>query len=515
MNIYAMEMFDSYHYLALFLLIFLIAKLVLIRSKNKNSPPTPFSLPLIGHLHLLKQPLYRTLQTLSLKYGPIFSLRLGFRSFVIISSPSFVKACFTKNDVVFANRPRIMAGDHLSYNYSSSVWAPYGDLWRGLRRFTTIEIFSQKSLHKFSYVREEEVCSIVRQLFKASNKGPQKVDLNHLIFLLTFNVTTRISVGKQLIGEEISSTVVGKQRLKEVKDLFFPAQSMTNLCDLFPVLRWIGYGGLEKNMIRLQRKRDEFLQGLIEKIRRKKIASLEEEITLVHRLLSAQESEPEFYSEDVIRSIVLIMFVAGTDTSANTIEWCISLLLNHPQVLQKLRNEIDSNVGHGRLVKESDLPKLPYLRCVIHETLRLYPIVPLLLPHFSSEDCTLGGYQIPQGTTLLVNAWAIHRDSNVWDEPNTFKPERFEEHHMLEGEREGNNFRFIPFGIGRRACPGEGMGIRTASLAVGTLLQCFDWERVGKELDMSQGYGITLFKSRPLEVVCSPRQIMIDLLSQL
>lgn len=209
------------------------------------------------------------------------------------------------------------------------------------------------------------------------------------------------------------------------------------------------------------------------------------------------------------------MFVAGTDTSANTIEWCISLLLNHPQVLQKLRNEIDSNVGHGRLVKESDLPKLPYLRCVIHETLRLYPIVPLLLPHFSSEDCTLGGYQIPQGTTLLVNAWAIHRDSNVWDEANTFKPERFEEHHMLEGEREGNNFRFIPFGIGRRACPGEGMGIRTASLAVATLLQCFDWERVGKELDMSQSYGITLFKSRPLEVVCSPRQIMIDLLSQL
>ena len=212
--------------------------------------------------------------------------------------------------------------------------------------------------------------------------------------------------------------------------------------------------------------------------------------------------------------LIQILFIAGTDTSMNTMEWAMSLLLNHPQVIEKLRKEIDCHVGHGRMLRESDLPKLPYLRCVINETLRLYPTAPMLLPHFSSEDCTVGGYHIPRGTTLMVNAWAIHRDPKVWDEPTKFKPERFEG--MIEGEREGFNFKFIPFGVGRRVCPGEGMGFRSVSLAVGTLIHCFDWERVGEELvDMAQDSGITLSKSRPLEAVCCPRRNMINLLSQL
>ncbi|PON54224.1 Cytochrome P450, E-class, group I [Parasponia andersonii] len=188
--------------------------------------------------------------------------------------------------------------------------------------------------------------------------------------------------------------------------------------------------------------------------------------------------------------------------------------VNHPQVLEKLRKEIDCHVGHGRLLRESDIPKLPYLRCVINETLRLYPIAPLLLPHLSSEGCTVGGYHSPRGTTLMVNAWATHRDPKVWDEPTRFKPERFEG--MIDGDREGFNFKFIPFRVGRRACPGEGMVFRTVSLAVGMLIHCFDWERVGRELvDMGQGFGITLSKNRPLEAVCYPRRTLIDLLTRL
>ena len=209
------------------------------------------------------------------------------------------------------------------------------------------------------------------------------------------------------------------------------------------------------------------------------------------------------------------MFVAGTDTAANTMRWAMSLLLNHPQVLEKLTKEIDCHVGHGRLLKESDLPKLPYLRCVINETLRLYPVTPLLLPHFSSEDCIVGGYHIPGGTTLLVNAWAIHRDPKLWDEPNKFRPERFQE--IIDGEREGSfRFKFIPFGVGRRACPGEALGFRSVSLAVGTLIHCFDWERVGDELvDIAQDFGTTLSKSISVEAICSPRDAMIDILAQL
>jgi cytochrome P450 len=209
--------------------------------------------------------------------------------------------------------------------------------------------------------------------------------------------------------------------------------------------------------------------------------------------------------------MVQMMFDAGTDTTATTMEWAMSLLLNHPEELQKVKAEIDSQVGDGRLINDSDLPKLPYLRCVINETLRLYPVVPLLLPHFSSEDCSLGGFKIPRGTILLVNAWAIHRDPKLWEEPTKFKPERFE---GFNGERE--RFKFVPFGTGRRACPGAGMATRIMSLALGALIQCFDWERVGKEMvDMSPGLELLLSKAKPLEAVCTPRQSMTTILSQL
>ncbi|KAL5559109.1 hypothetical protein UlMin_035320 [Ulmus minor] len=507
---------NFYLYLALFLSIFLITTKMLLR-QGKNSPPSPRSLPLICHLHLLKQPLPLTFQTLSQKYGPILSLRFGFQNFLILSSPSAVEDCFTKNDITFANRPITMAGDCYTYNYTTFSVAPYGQLWRSLRRVSTIEIFSQNSIQKFALIREGEVGSLVRNLYKISAKGPQKVELTYYIWLVVTNNMLKSSAGKPLVGDEIANTVAGKQRLKEIKETFFPSLTLLTVCDFLPFLRWVGYKGLEKNMKRVQRKRDKFLQGLIDEIRQKKICSklnFRERTTFVGSLLQLQESDPEFYSDEVIKGIILLMFVAGTDTSASTLEWTMALLLNHPEAMQKLIEEIDNQVGRDRLLKDSDLPKLPYLRYVINEALRLYTAAPLLLPHVSSEDCTIGGYKIPRGTTLLVNALAIHRDPKVWDEPEKFKPERFKAITMNGDRDEG--FKFIPFGVGRRVCPGAALAVRMVSLTVGTLVQCFEWERVGKELvDMTFDSEITLSKIKPLEAVCRSRLVMSDLLSQI
>lgn len=188
----------------------------------------------------------------------------------------------------------------------------------------------------------------------------------------------------------------------------------------------------------------------------------------------------------------------------------MSLLLNHPETLKKVRDEIDQNVKPGCLIDDSDLSKLTYLRCVINETLRLHPPLPLLLPHQNSEDCTINGFHIPRGTTLLVNAWAIHHDPKVWEEPTMFKPERFE-----GMKAEGEGFKFLPFGMGRRACPGAGMGLRLAGLALGTLIQCFEWERVGQDLvDMNEGAGLMVPKLQPLEALYKPRACLQQLISQ-
>ncbi|XP_057975001.1 cytochrome P450 81C13-like [Malania oleifera] len=509
-----------YSYLAFF---FFFSGLLIFRLKHRPSgvlPPSPFALPIIGHLYLIKNPLHVTLESLSLRYGPILFLRFGVRPVVVISSPSVIEECFTKNDIIFANRPLTLFGDNLSYNYTVFVLAPYGHLWRSLRRLTVHEIFSSKGLQKFSAIREEEVYyNLLSQLYAITNGGSQKVELRFFFSLLTLNIITRMLSGKRSVEGKDMSMEVGRQHVRELKEIFIPSASM-NICDFLPILRWVGYKGLEKNMVKLHRRRDELLQSLIDEVRQKKTVNSslhaapetekQKNMTMIETLLCLQEFEPDSYSDTVIKSIILIMFIAGTDTSAITMEWAMSLLLNHPEVLQKVRAEIYNNVERGRLIVDSDLSKLPYLQCVVNETLRLYPAAPLLLPHFSSNDCSLGGYEIPRQTILFVNAWALHRNPKVWDEPTKFKPERFE---SIEGKKDG--FKFVPFGVGRRACPGNTMGMRMVSLALGALIQCFEWEKVGQKVDMSCGFGPTLPKAVPLEAVCTPCKNLVELISQL
>jgi isoflavone 2'-hydroxylase len=202
------------------------------------------------------------------------------------------------------------------------------------------------------------------------------------------------------------------------------------------------------------------------------------------------------------------MLLGGTDTSAISLEWAMSNLLNHPNILKKARAELDSQIGEANLMDEPDMPKLPYLQSIISETFRLYPSAPLLVPHMSSDDCTIGGYDVPRNTMLLVNAWAIHRDPKVWDDATSFKPERFQ-------CDKADPQKLMPFGLGRRACPGAGLAQRTVGLALGSLIQCFEWERVGEEeVDMTEGNGMTMPKAVALEAMCKARPIMNNLLSE-
>ena len=194
------------------------------------------------------------------------------------------------------------------------------------------------------------------------------------------------------------------------------------------------------------------------------------------------------------------LVIAGTDTSSITLEWALSNLLNHPKILEKARAEIDDKIGSDRLIDESDIENLPYLQYIVSETLRLYPPVPLLRPHYSSDDCKVAGYDMPRGTMLLTNVWAMHRDPGVWEEAERFKPERF--------EKEGEAQKLMPFGMGRRACPGVELGKRLVSLVLGCLIQCFEWERVGEELvDMMEDKGLTMPKAIPLRAKCKSRVV--------
>ncbi|XP_021691637.2 cytochrome P450 81Q32 [Hevea brasiliensis] len=493
-------------HLLLFLVLYVLTKHFF--NKIRNLPPSPFpALPIIGHLHLLRKPLHRSLSAISNRYGPVLILQFGYRHVLLVSSPSAAEECFTKNDVVFANRPRLLHGKHIGYNYTSLAWAPYGDLWRNLRKLSSLEILSSHRLQLLSSIRSDEVKLLIRRLF---NNKDEKLDLKSAFFELMLNVMMRMIAGKRYYGENVEEVEKAASFQKIVRETFLFAGT-SNMGDFLPLLAKIG--GVEKRLLDLQKRRDGFIQVLIEEHRKRMSTSPSEEKnkTLIEVLLTLQQSDPDCYTDQTIKSLMLLLLAAGTDTSAVTMEWAMSLLVNNPEILKKAQSEIDNVVGQDHLMNESDALKIPYLHCIISEVMRMYPAGPLLVPHESSEECSIGGYRVPPGTMLLVNMWSIQNDPRVWEEPKKFKPERFEG--CEAGVRDG--FRLMPFGSGRRSCPGEGLALRMVGLTLGSVLQCFEWERVGKEMvDMTEGVGLTMPKAQPLIVKCRPRPSMVNLLSQ-
>ena len=212
----------------------------------------------------------------------------------------------------------------------------------------------------------------------------------------------------------------------------------------------------------------------------------------------------------VFGPLLQVLLSAGTDTSALTTEWAMALLLTHPEAMRKVRAEIDTKVGTARMVEESDITNLPYLQCVVKETLRFCPIGPIIPAHEAMEDCTVCGYHVRRGTMILVNAWLIHRDPKLWEAPGEFKAERFLDAGMVTAV----TMPMLPFGLGRRRCPGEGLAMRLVSLTVAVFVQCFEWDvGEGGVIDMSEGGGLSMPMVKPLAAICRTREFVKRMLS--
>ncbi|CAM8977176.1 unnamed protein product [Rhodiola kirilowii] len=492
----------------IFIVLYFCNKLVSQNRRKQPLPPSPWSLPVFGHLHLLKNPLHRTFKSLSDQYGPVFGLKLGNQYTVVVSSPAAVEECFQRNDVVFADRHQSSAGKHLNYDSTTIGSANYGDHWRNVRRISNQEVFSVPRQNMFLSLREGEVKSMIKSLFCMTRQGMQKVEMKSRISELTFNIIVGIVTGKRYCSEGVEDSA--EAEAKEFREMIrenFEVSATSNPGDFLPFLRRIDFGGYEKKMIKLKKRIERILQHLIDECKRNDGGVAQ---SMLKNLLLLQESESASVSDKTIKGLMVAMITAGTDTSAATIEWAMSLLLNNPEKLKKARSEIDTIISSGRLVDEADLPKLTYLQAIVNETFRMCPAAPLLLPHYSSAECTIQGFHIPRGTMLYVNAWAIHRDPEVWEDPLSFKPERF------ENVEETYAYKLIPFGVGRRSCSGASMAHKVVGLALASLIQCFDWERIGEEeVDMGECDGLTMPKLKPLELMCQPRNNMMDVLSGL
>uniref|UniRef100_A0A7N2R767 Cytochrome P450 n=1 Tax=Quercus lobata TaxID=97700 RepID=A0A7N2R767_QUELO len=268
-----------------------------------------------------------------------------------------VEECFTKNDIVLANRPPFLLGKQMHYNNTTLIQSPYGDHWRNLRRISTLEIFSNNRLNKFSGIRRDEIKHLLRSLSRNSCHSFTKVELQSMLLEMTFNSIMRMVAGKRYYryGENMKDEEEARQFRRIIKEsIGFGGAS--NPAEFVPILRWMDYGGLEKKLKSLSERTDEFLQALIDEQRRKE----EEGNTMIDHMLSLQKSQPDYYTDQIIKGLILVLLFAGTGTSTVTLKWTMTNLLNHPNMLKKARDEIDSQIGEDKLIEESDVSKLHY-----------------------------------------------------------------------------------------------------------------------------------------------------------
>ncbi|KAH0672916.1 hypothetical protein KY290_025197 [Solanum tuberosum] len=500
-----------------FLSFFYLRKLFFAaHTQNRGVPEPTGAWPIIGHLHLLNgsQMPHKIFGQMAEKYGPIFRLKLGVNQVVIVSDHKIAKECFTTNDRAFANRPKSLASEILGYNYAMFGLGPYGPYWREIRKIVTIEFLSARRIKMLKHVREFEVKLAVRETYEywlknnsSSNlNGAVKMEMKEWFGNLIMNSMVKMLFGVQYTDKEDEERNKAQKAIRRFLELF----GVSVVADFLPYLRWLDIGGHEKAMKETAKEMDFIIEDWLAEHRRKRKLrgnKCGDEDDFMDVMLSICEDKDlhGFDADTIIKATCVVMLLAGVDTTVVTLTWTLSLLLNNYQSLKKAKDELDTHIGKNRCVQESDIKNLIYLQAIVKESFRLYPATPLSLPHESIEDCVVSGYNIPKGTRLVLNISKLHYDPEIWPNPQEFKPERFLTTHKDVDVR-GNHFELIPFGSGRRMCPGVSLALQVVEYVLAVLLQGFEIKRPSDEaIDMSESFGLTILKASPLEVHLTPR----------
>ncbi|KAF5186706.1 Cytochrome p450 [Thalictrum thalictroides] len=530
--------FESLFYMILiFFLSSILGRKFLSSAKTQNRsssrlPPGPKGLPIIGHLHLLNNTPHQTFHNLCNRYGPFIHVRLGSVFCIVASSAEYAKETLVTNGLAFASRSVNIASDLLTYGSAGFGFAPYGPQWKLLKKLVFTDLLSDKNIAQLKYVRSDEASRLVLMLLdkaRASSSSGSVVNVSNEVTMLSNNIISRMMWNLRCSGEDEE----GKEIISIIRDCT-EILAQFNLSDFIRFLGKFDLQGIRKRAMMIHSRYDAILEIIInkqleERKKMKQERKLQGDVNrdehksnnFLNILLDAMEDE-NAKTRVTIENIKALMFDflnAGTDTSATVVEWSLSELINHPKIMDKARQEIDTIVGRDRLIQESDLPNLPYLQAIFKEALRLHPPVTLFARE-SLQDCKVGCYDIPAKTVLFLNVWSINRDPNYWKTPLEFRPERFmrdndqkeddDKEHLLEYK--GNHFDYLPFGAGRRGCPGMSLAALISPRILALLIQCFNWKIapnddgvVPKLVDLTERPGLTVPKLHPLMLIPSVR----------
>ncbi|GJM98657.1 hypothetical protein PR202_ga15686 [Eleusine coracana subsp. coracana] len=480
-------------------------------SKAPRRPPGPKPLPLLGNVLELQGEPHHALATLAAAHGPVMSLKLGATWAVVVSSAAAARDVLQKHDHLLAARSVSDAGRALGNHEHSIIWLPGSSpLWKRLRAVCTNRLFSARGLDATRHAREGKVRELVeflgRHAHSAGGGGgaaARPVDVGRVVFSCVLNV-----VSNALFSEDVAD--LSSDRAQELEMLVrdtVEEATKPNLSDLFPVLAKLDLQGRRRRSAELIGRFYDFFDAIIaRRLDAGRDSGGEREEDFLDLLLQLHAEDQ--ISLKTIKSFLLDLFAAGTDTNAITIEWTMAELLRHPAAMSKVRAELRDVLGSKQHPDESDIARLPYLRAVVMESMRLHPPSPMLMPHEAMADgAEIGGFPVPRGTKVIINLWAIMRDPELWLEPTEFRPERFEGADQMDF-RGKDRLEFMPFGTGRRACPGTPMATRVVTVIMANMLHAFEWRlpegMKPADVDVRDRFGTSLNMVTPLKAVPVP-----------
>ncbi|XP_038687864.1 probable (S)-N-methylcoclaurine 3'-hydroxylase isozyme 2 [Tripterygium wilfordii] len=482
--------------LPLLILLFILKHFKASSSKSLPLPPGPNPWPLVGNLFHMGNMPHVTLSNFAKTYGPLISLRLGTQIMVVASSPAAAIEILKTHDRVFSARhvPQAVPVERSKLNHVSLGWSlECGEGWKYLRTIVRTELFSGKAIEFQARLREKKVMEMMR--FIGARDG-QVVNIGDVVFTVVYNMLSNILLSKDIFSFEDNNG--GDGTMKMVVRTFIETLSSPNMSDYYPILSGLDLQGLTKKAKRTGEKIHASWTSIIKERR-----EIKQEFSRDRDFLDCMIENN--FADDLTNQLLLELFTAGTDTNTSTIGWAMAELIKNPEFMKKALEELEREVKENE-VKESHLPQLTYLQACVKETLRLHPPAPLLLPHRAPETCEVMGYSIPENSQVIVNVWALGRDSMHWKDPLAFKPERFLDSPL---NFKGNDFEFLPFGGGRRICPGLPMAAKLVPLVLASLLHFFDWSLPNganpRELDMNEKFGVTLQKEQPLLLIPTSR----------
>ncbi|XP_059306735.1 cytochrome P450 71A4-like [Lycium ferocissimum] len=400
-------------------------------------------------------------------------LHLGSKPVLVASSAEAARDIMKTDDLVWSNRPKTRMADKLLYGSRDVTFSPYGEYWRQIKSVTMLHLFNNKRVQSFRDVREEETSNMIEKIRQGCDSSSSVTDLRDLFSSLTNNIISRVALGRKY-DEGNKSGMTAKETIEKLLELL----GAFNIGDYIPLLEWVNrITGLDTKVEKVAKQLDTFLESVFEEheIRNKKREYRAGEAKdFLDVLLEIQEGKETRFplQRDSLKALLLGSFAAGTYTAYTALEWTMTELLRHPRAMETLQNEVRGLVQGKAEITEDDLGNMQYLKAVIKESFRLHPLIPLLIPRESTEDVKLLDYHIPAKTQVIINAWAIGRDQLSWEKPEEFRPERFLNSDI---DVKGLNFELIPFGAGRRGCPGITFAIMVNELALARVVHKFNF----------------------------------------